>query len=64
MKTDIKKAIKDIDYTSDGPVTQFVAISRALSLTGEYTPSTIANALDSVLCEISVNGTIYSQSIS
>ncbi len=64
MKTNIQEAVKEINYTYDGPVTQFVAISRALSLTGEYTPSTIANALDAVICEIQVNGRIYSNLVS
>lgn len=56
----LQACISDINHTCDGPVTQFVAISRAISLKGEYADETIAEALNVVINDISSNGPIPS----
>lgn len=66
FKGPIDLAKEEIAHTSDGPVTEFVAISRALEMTasGNWGVSTVANALDSVLMNIRDNGSIIPNSIS
>ena len=48
---EISKAVGMIDHVCDGPMTAFVAISRACDLvaSGEIRPEAAANALDTVL---------------
>lgn len=55
-------AEQEINHTTDGPVTEFVAISRAIELaeTKMFPASDLANALSNVLDQIRSNGVIQS----
>jgi hypothetical protein len=62
MKTIIEEITEEIAHTTDGPVTEFVAISRALNLKEitTYGADDIAEALHNVLQGIKEHGDIPS----
>jgi hypothetical protein len=62
FKGPIDCAKDEIAHTTDGPVTEFVAICRAMEMakSGGWSTETLSNALNSVLMNIKQNGTIKS----